>query len=176
MMKTTALTLTLLLLSAACQPWAAGHRQQDGKPTVEAIYTGLHCGRSETSPQAKWVDDAQQLEVSVKRIQRNILGSKPMDFGKLDFQHEFVLAIKMGQQPTLGHRIELLGTDGLRIAQKQAHITLNWAHPPADALAAQMVSSPCLLLKLKRGDYTSVQIHDTQGTIRATADKESSKE
>jgi len=73
----------------------------------------------------------------------------------------------MGQRPTLGYQIALSGTDNLHITQGQAHLTLDWIQPPADAMVAQMISSPCLLLKLKRGDYTSVQIRDRQGTIKA---------
>jgi len=86
---------------------------------------------------------------------------------KLNFQHEIALLVEMGQRPTLGYQITLSGTDNLHITQEQAHLTLDWIQPPADAMVAQMISSPCLLLKLKRGNYTSVQILDRQGTIKA---------
>jgi len=73
----------------------------------------------------------------------------------------------MGQQPTLGYQIALTGSNNLHITQGQARLTLDWVQPPADAMVAQTISSPCLLLKLGRKDYSSVQVLDKQGTIKA---------
>ncbi len=158
----------LALLTTACQSWAERGPHQASKPAVETLYASQHCGRSQTSPSATWIDNARQLETSIKRIRSNMLGGKPINLPALDFQHEIVLLVEMGQRPTLGYGLELTGTDDLRISQDQAQLTLDWSHPPADALVAQAISSPCLLLKLERGNYTSIQILDGQGIIKAS--------
>jgi len=164
---TIACALLLLPLVAACQPKTHHLQQQDKLPAVEALYTSQQCGRSQSTPSITWIDNAQQLKASIKQIQGTILGGKLQALPELDFQHDIALLVEMGQRPTLGYQIALNRTDNLHITQGQAHLTLDWIQPPADAMVAQMISSPCLLLKLKRGDYTSVQIRDKQGTIKA---------
>ncbi len=164
---TIACALLLLPLVAACQS-KTQHLQQQGKqPAVEALYASQQCGRSQSTPSITWIDNTRQLETSIKQIQGTILGGKPLALPKLDFQHEIALLVEMGQRPTLGYQITLSGTSNLHIIQGQAHLTLDWIQPPTNAMVAQMISSPCLLLKLKRGDYTSVQILDRKGTIKA---------
>ncbi|MCF6337158.1 MAG: protease complex subunit PrcB family protein [Gammaproteobacteria bacterium] len=162
-----ACALLLLPLVAACQSKAHHLQQQDKQPAVEALYTSQQCGRSQSTPSITWINNAQQLATSIQRIQSTPLGGKPPTLPKLDFQHEIVLLIEMGQRPTLGYQITLTEINNLHITSGQAHLTVDWIQPPADAMVAQMISSPCLLLKLKRGDYTSVQILDRQGTIKA---------
>ncbi len=158
--------IVLFPLIAACQPGT--HRvQPDKQPAVETLYAGQQCGRSQAKPSVTWIDNAQQLKTSIKQIQRTLSGGKPIPLSELDFQHEIVLLVEMGQRPTLGYQIALPESNNLRSTQSQLHLTLNWIQPPADAMVAQMISSPCLLLKLKRGNYTSIQILDKQGTIKA---------
>ncbi len=164
---TTVLGL-LVLLTTACQSWAERGAHQGGKLAAEAIYASQHCGRSQTTPKATWIDDAGQLEASIRQIRADMLGGKPVDLPALDFQHEIILLVEMGQRPTLGYWLELTGTDNLRISQDQAQLTLDWSHPPADALVAQTISSPCLLLKLERGSYASIQVLDGHGAIKTS--------
>ncbi len=158
----------LALLASACQSWAERGPQQGGKPAAEVIYTSQHCGRSQTAPSATWIDTARELETRLRQIRTGMLGGKPIDLPVLDFQHEIALLVEMGQRPTLGYRLEIAGADELRIAQDPARLTLDWLHPPADALVAQAISSPCLLIRLERGNYTSIQILDRQGVVKTS--------
>ncbi|HHI92086.1 MAG TPA: protease complex subunit PrcB family protein [Gammaproteobacteria bacterium] len=167
----TIITLTLLLLplAATCQPDTHNVPSSDinKQPAVEVLYANQQCGRSQTSPAVTWINNAQQLETRIRQIQGIPAGGKLPPLPKLDFQHEIALLVEMGQRPTLGYQMALTETESLRITQGQAYLTLDWIQPPADAMVAQMISSPCLLLKLKRGNYDSVQILDRQNTIRA---------
>ncbi len=158
----------LALLTSACQSWAERGMQQGGQPAAEVIYTSQHCGRSQTAPSATWIDTARELETRLRQIRTGMLGGKPVDLPALDFQHEIVLLVEMGQQPALGYRLEMAGAGELRVSQDRAQLTLDWLHPPADALVAQAISSPCLLIRLERGDYTSIQVLDRQGTIKTS--------
>jgi hypothetical protein len=168
MRPVTTIVLGLLLpLTVACQPKTVKEPQQGSEPAITVLYAGQHCGRAQTAPSATWIDDARQLEISIKRIQETMLGSKPLLLPELDFQHEIALLVEMGQRSTLGYHIALTGADDLRITRGLARLTLDWVQPPAGVMVAQMISSPCLLLKLGRGDYTSVQILDKQGASRA---------
>ncbi len=157
------------LLLSACQPWAGKASQREGKAAVAVVYSGAHCGRREATPRASWIDDARQLEASLRHIRADRLGGQPASLPNLDFRHEIGLLVEMGQRPTLGYRLTLGEDEELHISQGRAHLSLNWVQPPADAIVAQALSSPCLLLKLERGDYTSVQVLDTQGALKAEA-------
>jgi len=160
--------LLLLPLIAIGQPDTHDVAQSaDKQPAVEALYANQQCGRSQTSATVIWIDNPRQLEVNLKKIQGTTLGGKPIPLPKLDFQHEIALLVEMGQQPTLGYQIALSKTYNLHITQGQARLTLDWIRPPADAMVAQMISSPCLLLKLERGAYSSVQILGRQNAIKA---------
>ncbi len=165
---TAVITFALLLLPliAACQPGTHNMTPTNKQLGVETLYASQQCGRNQTTPSATWIDNAQQLETSLKRIQGTILGGKPLSLPELDFQHDIALLIEMGQRPTLGYQISLAETDELCITQGLAHLTLNWTQPSTDAMVAQMISSPCLLLKLERGNYRSIQILDRQNIIK----------
>ncbi len=159
------------LLTTACQPWAARQEPQADEPAVETLYASQHCGRSQATPQASWIDNAQQLAASLQRIRPDTLGGKAMALPEPDFRQARVLLVEMGQRPTLGYALALdEKTTGLRISQGQAYLTLNWIRPPADVLVAQALSSPCLLLKIERGDYSAIRILDRQGDIKTGAE------
>ena len=158
----------LLLLVVACQPVMDREQQQGSKLAVEVLYASQQCGYSQANPEATWIDNAQQLEASIKKIQHNMPGGKVINLPKLDFKHEIVLLVEMGQQPTLGYRIELSESDSLIVKQGLSQLTLDWVQPSAGSIVAQIVSSPCLLLKLDRGNYISVQILNRQGIVKAS--------
>ncbi|NOX91699.1 MAG: protease complex subunit PrcB family protein [Gammaproteobacteria bacterium] len=164
-----AFALLLLPPIVVGQPEAHNIQQPGEQAVMETLYTGQQCGRNQTTASATWIDNARQLEASIKRIRGTMSGGNSPLLPKPDFQHEIALLVEMGQRPTLGYQISLTGSDDLRITQGQAHLVLDWVQPPADAMVAQMISSPCLLLKLKRGNYTSIQVLDKQGTIRAAS-------
>ena len=162
----------LLLLTVACQSVTDSDQQQGSIPAVEMLYASQQCGYGQATPRATWIDSALQLEASIKKIQRNTLGGKAINFSKLDFKHEIVLLVEMGQQSTLGYQIKLREAGSLTVKQGKAQLTLDWVKPSAGSIVAQTVSSPCLLLKLDRGNYTSVQILNRQGTVKASTGRD----
>ncbi len=158
----------LLLLSVACQSVTDSGQQQGALPSVDMLYASQQCGFAQATPRVTWIDNALQLEASIKKVQRNTLGGKSINFPKLDFKHEIVLLVEMGRQATLGYQIKLSEADSLTVKQGKVQLTLDWVQPPAGSIVAQIVSSPCLLLKLERGNYMSVQILNRQGIVKAS--------
>lgn len=152
----------------ACQPVTDRDQQQGSMPAIEVLYASQQCGYNQTVPRATWIDDARQLDAGIRKIQRDKPGGRAINFPELDFKHEIVILVEMGQQPTLGYRIELSEAGSLNVKQGLSQLTLDWVRPPAGSIVAQMVSSPCLLLKLNRGNYVSVQILNRQGIVKAS--------
>ena len=152
----------------ACHPSIDKNYKSDKPYAIEVIYSSQQCGRDKPSPNAAWIDNQEQLEASIKQIQRGVLGGDPINLPRPDFQNEMALLVEMGQKPTAGYQLELIDS-GLYISQNQAYVTLNWVVPPKDRVLAQVISSPCLLLKMKRGDYKTIRVQDNAGVVRVSA-------
>ncbi len=163
------LTLALLLLTTACQTLPDSNHKQAGKPSVETIWAGLHCSRERATPAATWIDNSQQLEASFNKIRSATLGGKSSESPQIDFNNEIAILVEMGQHPTLGYRIALPEPARLEIGDDRIDLTLDWRQPSPDAFLAQVTSSPCLLLRLERGNYHSVQILDEEESLRVIA-------
>ncbi len=162
------LTLALLLLTTACQTLPESNHNLVGQSSVETIWTGLHCSRKQTTPAATWIDNTQQLEASFNKLHTTTLGEGG-ELPQIDFSDEIAILVEMGQRPTLGYRITLPAPPKLEIGDDRLDVTLDWRQPSPDAFLGQAISSPCLLLKLKRGNYHSVKILDERGNTRAVA-------
>ncbi len=115
------------------------------------------------------IDNPDELELRFKQIHKDTLGYNSNNLPVLNFQNEIALLVEMGQKPTLGYRLELVNNN-LLASDGGAYISMNWVAPKDNAYLAQMISSPCLLLKLDRGDYESVLIKDSKGNLRVVAD------
>jgi hypothetical protein len=163
----TIVVFTLLLILEACHTSIDKNYQPEKQSAIEVIYSSQQCGRNKVSPSATWIDNQEQLEVSIKQIQRGVLGGDPINLPKPDFQNEMALLVEMGQKPTSGYQLELID-DGLYISQNHGYLTLKWVVPSKDSLLAQVISSPCLLLKLKRGDYKIIRVLDDAGVVRVS--------
>jgi len=82
----------------------------------------------------------------VARLQgRRMIGSvsgpadKPAETQRL-------IAISRGEQPTAGYALELISV--LTAAGDKIEVTVRWHEPAADAVVAQIITRPCLVLGL----------------------------
>ncbi len=72
-----------------------------------------------------------------------------------------LIAVSNGSQPTPGYRFELIDASA---QNRDIHLNYHWHTPPADAVLAQMITSPCSVVQLD----TTAQL----GTIYAFLDGE----
>lgn len=76
-----------------------------------------------------------------------------------------LIAISRGEQPTAGYSMTL-GEDGKgegRVEGAALHVQVEWKSPPADAVTAQMVSHPCLVISLPDPAPAEVVVTTTDG-------------
>ncbi len=170
-LKSMNAALVILLLASACQTTPVSEAHQKKEATAEIILAEQFCSRQASSATATWIDTSQQLQMIIKKLRGNALEIRPINATMTNFQHDIALFVEMGQRPSLGYHLTLAEHQPLRIKQKQAYLTLNWIQPAASATNALAISSPCLLLRLERGNYTSVHILDEQGNLKATTGK-----
>ncbi len=135
---------------------------------VTELFSSRNCRTPAKQFQARWINDPGQIA--------SIPGwpspADPGDNGlsKWNPQKETRLWIHMGQKPTGGYSLHLARPEA-KIENGIANITVQVRQPPADAFVTQAITSPCLVLKIGKGKFHTIQIQDQNGEIRATIKK-----
>lgn len=119
---------------------------------VNVLYAGMQCGREEADAQASWASNAIELQHLYDKFPQEVVPT-------IDFDRERVVLVEMGLRPTLGYRLALVSSKA-KVEQGIAEVLLEWIAPGRDMMVGQMLTSPCLLLKLERGPYQQVQFSD----------------
>jgi len=132
---------------------------------VEVLYSSLQCGRNVEGPAVSWISDMQQLNLVYKRLTRHILGLD-IKIPTVDFDKDAVILIEMGQRPTTGYAL-VLGEGPLLISDGVVNMKTIWVKPAQDAAQAQLVTSPCIIVKFISGDYTRIRVLDQENKMVA---------
>ncbi len=74
--------------------------------------------------------------------------------------------IEMGQRHTAGYGIAV--SREAREVGGNLQIYTTYFAPAADAMTAQMISSPCVVVRLPNALYGAVEVYDQDGQLRAT--------
>jgi hypothetical protein len=86
----------------------------------------------------------------------------------VDFARELVVVVGMGQRPTGGHAVELL--DGKAIVEGGvAAFRVAFRSPAAGSVVTQMITSPCLAVRLPREGVREVKVAGEDGKVVAAA-------
>lgn len=159
--------LLMLLLGglAACVTKTAG----TNVPAVEVLSKSVRCSFFEEEGKAIWLANEEHLTAEWKKIDTQGLSFPAVKAPEIDFAHEGVVAVFMGQRSTAGHYIAL--EPQTPIIEKGAMLlSLQYVSPPEGAMAAQVMTSPCLLVKVKKGTFESIHIVDQIGQLRHVVD------
>ncbi|NJM11646.1 MAG: protease complex subunit PrcB family protein [Synechococcaceae cyanobacterium SM1_2_3] len=83
----------------------------------------------------------------------------------VDFPREGVLLLAMGQRPSAGYGLSLIGNT-VAIQDGVLTVQVAWREPLPGYRQAQMISNPCLLLKLPEANFSRFQVRDQDGQVR----------
>lgn len=155
---------TLLLWGAISgQVWAMGSAPPAPQaPQLAPLYSGTQCMADTPLPGVQWLSTAQDYQSFLRRLQGGTLGMPPLSLGGIDFSREAVLLIGMGRQPTAGYGLTL-GAHAARLEGATLVVTVNRIEPDPGAITAQVVTQPCLLLRVTRDGYAAVRVIDQHG-------------
>ena len=147
-----------LLLLAGC----AGGSSTSGEIPVKVVTEGPYCGDDKAgvtviADAAAWGDASPATEIGA-----------PADSPPVDFTRAVLVRIGMGQRPTAGYGLTL-ARDRAGHRDGTAVIRVRWRQPEPDALQAQVVTQPCLLVRLPRAGIGRVRVVDEAGTVRGKA-------
>jgi hypothetical protein len=141
----------------------------DATVEVEAIYHATQCPSTPIEPHGSWIDSPVGLGQLWNHLHRLSLGGRSLASPEVDFSVDGLLLVHMGQQRTGGYAIELADP----IAQVKdgiASVLVDWITPLPDTVVTQMITAPCILLKLQKSDFSSIQVIDQDGRVRVVVD------
>lgn len=141
----------------------------DDAVAVETVHAATVCSGAPRIPQAIWIDSAQVLNRHWQRMLSHRVGGENRPVPRIEWETHGMVLIHMGHKTTGGYRLESTQSKA-RLKAGSAWIAIDWIEPPTGAIAAQVITQPCLLLKIQRGEYRSVVIADQSGRQRAKAD------
>lgn len=157
---TGALLAIFVLFLGACQ--ASVKEQKSIVITANKLYSSSNCSGLNTKPYSMMLTDRNQLEQMIRKITRNIFGSSRPPVPNVDFDHNLVLLLSMGQFSTAGYALSLK-ENSVDVKDGVAHIVINWHEPAPGAFTAQVITSPCILIALPAGTYHSIMVTDQMG-------------
>jgi hypothetical protein len=136
-----------------------------GASPVRVLYQSTHCGQTGTQPSGKWINDPATYGRLYGRLRSGTVGAAERQPPPVNFAREGVLWINMGQKPTGGYTVDPVES-GLEIRADTATLRVAWTTPPPDAVLAQVITRPCLLLALPKGGYSRIRVVDLSGRER----------
>ncbi len=158
----TALITVTLLTGVSCRT-GTGQTAATQHVPVKMVWAGHHGGGPNPASSVQWIDRPETLESGA--FQRGpfhaIMGRSEMDWGRYG-----LVWIRMGQKPTGGYGLRLASAEAM-VTKRTVVLTVRWREPPKGAFVTQMITSPCMALKIPRGDYNEIVIKDQDGRVRA---------
>ena len=145
------------LVAAGCEETV--RPAQTGK-TVTPVYQGRHCGRTAAASRVTWIQDQAQLDDVFQKMRRTTIGSSTAP--DVDFTAYALILIELGQRPTAGYQMRLASQ---RMVMDKGDGLITFSVETPGSYAAQVITSPCLLVSVPRGDYRSVRAISTDNAI-----------
>jgi hypothetical protein len=110
-----------------------------------------------------WIADAEAWRSWYGRITSARLPSPlPPD---VDFSREGVLMLAMGSRSTAGYGLSLAEESAI-VRDGVLTVRVDWGEPPPGVLLAQVMTSPCLLVKVPATPFSQIRVVDQQGRVR----------
>ncbi len=163
------LSIVLLSLLAGCALWFG-----NTPPLAsQVIYNGLQCGADRAAPTVQWINDPATLARRYSTIRAS--GDAAATTPPIDFKNQGVLLVTMGRRPSAGYRLNFLRSDWVRRSGSTVRVKLTWQSPEPGSEQAQVVTHPCLLLRLPAIAFTRVRVIDQDGTVRLNTGRNASR-
>lgn len=130
--------------------------------TVQLQHQATVCGKLVKS---KWIADQQSYEALFKELFSRQISTPRPQAAVVDFSKYAMLFISMGQQRTGGYSVKL-ASETMDVNNNRASVSVKWLVKKPGAMAVQMLTNPCLLLRVPRGNYQAVDVVDQVGRKR----------
>lgn len=132
-------------------------RMGDG---ADRVWDSLHCGVA--AADVRVLEDAASVDRIVERARRNRLGGTDLPGPRIEFGTRRAVLVALGEKPTTGYSVAP-AADGFVITGERARLTVERMSPPPDSVQAQVTTSPCALITIPRGGYSTLVVQDAEG-------------
>jgi hypothetical protein len=165
------LVMALLFLLAACsansQTGNASEPQQAAESAMPLKIAVLHassqCGPAATT---QWIASQEQFAALFQAAQAQMISPAPPQPPAVDFSQYGVLLVSMGQQRSGGYAIKP-AREELIITNGSAELAIHWQEPGPGMMVIQVITHPCIFIKVPRGNYQTLRIVDQDNKVRA---------
>ena len=106
-----------------------------------------------------WIDDKSHLDPFIPAKAKKTFTQR-----SVDFNHEAVLALFIGNKPSSGYGLELIESN-VDVSADIATLQIKINKPIEGMMQAQMTTSPCIYLAVERGNYHQIDVIDQQQKI-----------
>ncbi len=134
----------------------------------DILFASQLCNGTSEGTHARLVTSQEQLAAVYAQLQSNTLGAQhPVPV--MDFSKETILFMEMGQQPTSGYQLAFDSRKPIQVYGDHMQITVTWLEPEKGAITAQMITTPCVLVRFPMGEYPAIRVLDQNGKQRYPA-------
>ena len=130
----------------------------------ETLYSDLNCGRNDKASAITWMTKKEQLQKFFEMVNKRII-NRTITPPNLDFTKYGALLIEMGMRRTAGYGMNI-GPKPIHISDGTVDVTVLWKEPTQGTILQQVITSPCLLIKLPMKNYTQFNVRDQDGKLR----------
>lgn len=129
-----------------------------GKDNIEIVYQSQHCGLD--TPSLQKVTDIKQINTLQPRPISLTGEAKPATSPSIevDLDANYLALVALGQKNTGGYSMNALAEQVI-IKDKVLHLPKS-IEKPANAMVAQVITTPCAVIALKKSDYQSIHWGD----------------
>jgi len=131
---------------------------------AEQLYAGSQCGNGNAAG-AVWITNQEQLKLVYQSLQKGKIGGPSYKLPSIDFKKTGALLISMGQQRTGGYGIKLTEAP-VAVVDKLATVQVHWLEPAPGGIQIQVLTSPCVLIKLPLNDYVHIKVVDQTNALK----------
>ncbi len=162
-----AVIAAMLLAVGACQSGIESAGVAD-TVAIQTVYRDSRCLSDEA--EIELLRDAAALADWWRPLASRQFPAKPLpqNLGAIDFDTSTVFVLFMGPLPTAGYDIDLYA-DRASVQGTSLTIPASWRNPAPDALLAQVVTNPCMVITVPAARYESVTIRDRRGNTLVEA-------
>lgn len=128
-------------------------------PEIAVLFVDTQGMRTSAASSATWILSMEELERLYAGFSALQLSAAATPVPEIDFDHHRVLLVEMGQKPTGGYAVHL-NPDSPDASTDTALVNLQWKEPEPSSVVPQVITSPFILLKMEKGNYTAVRVMD----------------
>lgn len=133
---------------------------------VTLLTQSSHCWNNSIEPSVAWITNSEAYRFAYNQTRKHMLGDVSAS-PNIDFTRSNVVAVYMGKHPTAGYQVSLASRTAEVGEHSDLTLLVSWLEPLADALLAQVITSPCILVSIPKDDYSMIQAVDEGGRVRA---------